>query len=109
MVCTSSQQSCLEPKITRYIRGVCNVTPLVKPNAWAASAVADRFKRVVQHPSLTKSHLSKLVNDPDETVREYASKYKLDTPITQVKYMWTKPTFKDIRLGFEVTCYVMLR
>nr|QMP83573.1 MAG: pyrroloquinoline quinone biosynthesis protein A [Caudoviricetes sp.] len=27
----------------------------------------------------------------------------------QEKIMWTKPTFKDIRLGFEVTCYVLLK
>lgn len=30
-----------------YIRGVCNVVPLVKPKAWAASAAADRFKSLV--------------------------------------------------------------
>ena len=27
-----------------YIRGVCNVEPLVKPQAFAASYAADRFK-----------------------------------------------------------------
>ena len=27
-----------------YIKGMCNVTPLVKPDAWCASTVADRFK-----------------------------------------------------------------
>jgi predicted RNase H-related nuclease YkuK (DUF458 family) len=27
-----------------YIRGMCDVIPMVKPNAWAASSVADRFK-----------------------------------------------------------------
>ena len=43
--------SCVITEAIGYIRGVCNVTPLVKPNAWAASAVADRFKRVVQHPN----------------------------------------------------------
>ncbi|NDB61925.1 pyrroloquinoline quinone precursor peptide PqqA, partial [bacterium] len=21
--------------------------------------------------------------------------------------MWTKPTFRDLRLGFEVTCYIL--
>jgi len=30
-----------------YIKGVCNVTPLVKPEAFAASYAADRFKSVV--------------------------------------------------------------
>jgi predicted RNase H-related nuclease YkuK (DUF458 family) len=27
-----------------YIKGTCNVVPMVKPNAWAASFCADRFK-----------------------------------------------------------------
>ena len=27
-----------------YIKGMCNVVPIVKPNAWCASTVADRFK-----------------------------------------------------------------
>lgn len=27
-----------------YIKGVCNVIPMVKPKAWAASCCADRFK-----------------------------------------------------------------
>jgi predicted RNase H-related nuclease YkuK (DUF458 family) len=27
-----------------YIRGTCNVIPLVKPNAWAASYAADRYR-----------------------------------------------------------------
>jgi predicted RNase H-related nuclease YkuK (DUF458 family) len=27
-----------------YIRGTCNVIPLIKPNAFAASYAADRFK-----------------------------------------------------------------
>lgn len=30
-----------------YIRGVCNVIPLVKPNAFAASYAADRLKEVL--------------------------------------------------------------
>jgi predicted RNase H-related nuclease YkuK (DUF458 family) len=30
-----------------YIKGTCNVTPLVKPEAFAASYAADRFKEVV--------------------------------------------------------------
>lgn len=29
-----------------YIKGVCNVTPMIKPNAFAASYAADRFKSV---------------------------------------------------------------
>ena len=27
-----------------YIRGTCNVIPVIKPNAWAASNAADRFR-----------------------------------------------------------------
>ena len=27
-----------------YVKGMCNVIPLVKPHAWAASSVADRLK-----------------------------------------------------------------
>ena len=30
-----------------YIKGVCNVIPMVKPQAFAASYAADRFKYVV--------------------------------------------------------------
>ena len=30
-----------------YIKGVCQLTPQVKPNAWAASAAADRLKEVL--------------------------------------------------------------
>jgi predicted RNase H-related nuclease YkuK (DUF458 family) len=30
-----------------YIRGTCNVTPMVKPNAWAATNAADRLQQVV--------------------------------------------------------------
>lgn len=29
-----------------YVKGMCNVTPIVKPNAWCASTVADRFKTI---------------------------------------------------------------
>jgi predicted RNase H-related nuclease YkuK (DUF458 family) len=30
-----------------YIRGVCNVIPMVKPRAFAASYAADRLKEVL--------------------------------------------------------------
>jgi len=36
--------SCVIQQAVGYIRGVCGVTPLVKPDAWAASHVADRFR-----------------------------------------------------------------
>lgn len=36
--------SCVINEAVGYIRGVCNVVPLVKPNAFAASYAADRYK-----------------------------------------------------------------
>ena len=36
--------SCVIQQAVGYIRGTCNVTPMVKPKAWAASYAADRFK-----------------------------------------------------------------
>ena len=36
--------SCVINEAIGYIRGTCNVVPLVKPNAFAASYAADRFK-----------------------------------------------------------------
>lgn len=40
--------SCVIRQAVSYIRGVCNVIPLVKPNAPAASFAADRLKRVLE-------------------------------------------------------------
>ena len=39
--------SCVVQQAIGYIRGVCNVIPMVKPNAWAASYAADRLKEVL--------------------------------------------------------------
>jgi uncharacterized protein len=36
--------SCVISQAIGYIKGTCNVVPFVKPNAWAASYAADRFK-----------------------------------------------------------------
>ncbi|NBP70188.1 MAG: hypothetical protein EBU52_15775 [Cytophagia bacterium] len=36
--------SCVINEAIGYIRGTCNVIPLVKPDAFAASYAADRFK-----------------------------------------------------------------
>lgn len=36
--------SCVISEAVGYIRGMCNVVPFVKPNAWAASTCADRLK-----------------------------------------------------------------
>lgn len=39
--------SCVINEATGYIRGMCNVVPLVKPNAFAASYCADRLKEIL--------------------------------------------------------------
>jgi predicted RNase H-related nuclease YkuK (DUF458 family) len=36
--------SCVIDEAIGYVKGMCNVTPLVKPNAWCASTCADRLK-----------------------------------------------------------------
>lgn len=36
--------SCVISQAVGYIRGVCGVDPMVKPNSWAASFAADRYK-----------------------------------------------------------------
>lgn len=41
--------SCVINEAVGYIRGMCNVVPLVKPNAFAASYAADRMKHVVEY------------------------------------------------------------
>lgn len=38
--------SCVLNQAIGYIRGTCNVTPKVKPEAFAASYAADRFKEI---------------------------------------------------------------
>jgi len=39
--------SCVVNQAIGYIKGTCNVTPLVKPRAFAASYAADRLKEVL--------------------------------------------------------------
>jgi len=39
--------SCVINEAIGYIRGVCNIVPFVKPDAWAASTAADRYKEVL--------------------------------------------------------------
>jgi predicted RNase H-related nuclease YkuK (DUF458 family) len=36
--------SCAVNEAIGYIKGICNVIPIIKPNAWAASYCADRLK-----------------------------------------------------------------
>jgi predicted RNase H-related nuclease YkuK (DUF458 family) len=38
--------SCVVQEAVGYIRGMCNVIPLVKPQAWAATHCADRLKEL---------------------------------------------------------------
>lgn len=39
--------SCVIQEAIGYVRGVCMVDPVVKPNAWAASYAADRLKELL--------------------------------------------------------------
>lgn len=39
--------SCVINEAVGYIRGMCNVIPMVKPDAWCASIAADRLKQVL--------------------------------------------------------------
>lgn len=39
--------SCVVQQAIGYIRGTCNVVPMVKPNAFAASYAADRLRSLV--------------------------------------------------------------
>ena len=39
--------NCVINEAVGYIRGMCNVIPMVKPNAWAASTCADRMKELL--------------------------------------------------------------
>ena len=38
--------SCVVQQAIGYVRGVCNVIPMTKPTAWAASYAADRLKEL---------------------------------------------------------------
>lgn len=40
--------SCVLNEAIGYIRGTCNVIPMTKPNAWAASTAADRLKEILK-------------------------------------------------------------
>lgn len=44
--------SCVISEATGYIRGMCNVVPMVKPNAFAASYAADRLKEIMETEKL---------------------------------------------------------
>lgn len=42
----ASGSSCVVQQAIGYIRGVCNVSPRVKPHAFAASCAADRYREL---------------------------------------------------------------
>jgi predicted RNase H-related nuclease YkuK (DUF458 family) len=39
--------SCVIQQAIGYIRGTCNIVPIVKPDSWAASHCADRMKEIL--------------------------------------------------------------
>ena len=44
--------SCVMHEAIGYIRGVCDVVPMVKPKAWAASYCADRLKEILEQQAV---------------------------------------------------------
>lgn len=44
--------SCVVQQAIGYIRGTCNVNPVIKPDAWAASHCADRMKEILNFQNL---------------------------------------------------------
>lgn len=40
---------CVMQEAIGYIRAMCNVVPMVKPNAFAATNAADRYKSLMRH------------------------------------------------------------
>lgn len=47
--------SCVINEAVGYIKGMCNTTPLVKPNSFAASYCADRLKEILNHQHYKKA------------------------------------------------------
>jgi predicted RNase H-related nuclease YkuK (DUF458 family) len=47
--------SCVVQQAIGYIKGTCNMTPMVKPDAPAASFCADRLKRILAEQELAKA------------------------------------------------------
>jgi hypothetical protein len=46
--------SCVVNQAIGYIKGTCNMTPMVKPDAPAASFCADRLKRILAEQELAE-------------------------------------------------------
>jgi predicted RNase H-related nuclease YkuK (DUF458 family) len=47
--------SCVVQQAIGYIKGTCNMTPMVKPDAPAASFCADRLKRILAEQELSEA------------------------------------------------------
>jgi predicted RNase H-related nuclease YkuK (DUF458 family) len=41
--------SCVLHQAIGYIKGTCNIIPMVKPDSWAATHTADRLKDILNH------------------------------------------------------------
>ena len=39
--------SCVVQQAVGYIKGVCGIEPMIKPNGWAATHCADRYKELI--------------------------------------------------------------
>ena len=50
--------SCVIQEAVGYVRGMCNIVPMVKPNAWCASYAADRFKDAIWHSQEKKDRVA---------------------------------------------------
>jgi uncharacterized protein len=50
--------SCVINEAVGYIKGMCNVVPMVKPNAFAASYCADRLKYVLDLQNIAQNKLA---------------------------------------------------
>jgi hypothetical protein len=52
--------SCVINEAVGYIRGMCNVIPMVKPDAWCASYCADRYKDAIMQMTQKKDRKLKV-------------------------------------------------
>jgi predicted RNase H-related nuclease YkuK (DUF458 family) len=46
--------SCAVQEAIGYIKGVCNISPRIKPDSWAASICADRLKSVIDYQNASE-------------------------------------------------------
>jgi predicted RNase H-related nuclease YkuK (DUF458 family) len=50
--------SCVINEAVGYVKGMCNVVPLVKPHAWCASYAADRFKDAIMNRQIKEEKIA---------------------------------------------------